>query len=81
MSSIDHNHQAPLRMRQDEGVKSRIITEWQKWAEGKGTLTNREAMQFFEHLQHNQPELISNLGRGRKWQQVCRYLSSSGLLQ
>jgi hypothetical protein len=70
MSSVDQKRQA----------KSRIIAEWHIWAEGKGRLASQEAIQFFEHLQREKPELLALVASGRKWRIVHRYLSSSGLL-
>jgi hypothetical protein len=70
MSSVEHERQA----------KSRIIAEWHIWAEGKGRLASQEAIQFFEYLQREKPDLLALLASGRKWRVVHRYLSSSGLL-
>ena len=70
MSSVDQKRQ----------VKARIIAEWHSWAEGKGRLASQEAVQFFEYLQREKPELLSLLASGRKWRVVHRYLSTSRLL-
>ena len=77
------------RLRQCKGMsivnrereaKSRIVAEWHIWAEGKGRLSSQEAIQFFEHLQREKPDLLALLASGRKWRVVHKFLSDSGLL-